>query len=201
MQQQINLFNTLPKVSKYYLSENLLLQILGSFLLILLMITFFQIIWLVKEKHDFSAAQKSFLTTQQELTRITGLTGQLDVVNVQKEIENKEKLLEMLQARKITTGKCSFLSSYFTALGEMTVPGLWFNQIGIDLNKDEVNLYGVTYAPTLMVQLVNNLNDTDCFADRQFGPMKIVSQESKEKNSLLKFVINSKNALTAGKSA
>ncbi len=195
MLQQINLFSSLPKLPWYHLSERLLLQIVGGFIVILLLITGVQIAYLRTEKNNFAQLQKSYQASQQTFTTSTRLINQVNIELISREIEEKTLLLQTLQDRKVTSGQCALLSHYFSSLSEMSVPGLWFNQISVNLSINEIGLSGMTHAPILLIELVQNLNKAPCFANRDFGPLKFSkgnTEEGKAENNLLRFAITSK---------
>jgi hypothetical protein len=197
MSQQINLFKTLPKLPRYYLTEQLLFQIIGGLVLLLVIISFLQGIFLERTKREFTALQESYRYRQSVFTRESALTGRLNVENINREIHDKTLLLQKLQDRKVTFGQCSLLSHYFTSLGEMPVSGLWFNQINIDLSKDEIALAGMMYEPVLLFQLIQNLDKTSCFSHREFGPISLTQPAVKTSEAnLLAFTMTSKTAGT-----
>jgi hypothetical protein len=202
MAQQVNLFNTLARPSKYYLTEQLILQIFLGFILFLVLLTCVQIFLLQKEKYKLKILQATYLSRQAAFENLSRLSGEVEKTST--EIQKKTMLLQTLQERKVTSGKCALLSNYFTALSEMPVSGLWFNQININLVEDKIALSGSTYTPTLLIQLVENLNKTACFADRDFGPLKLDKKDIKtptstnetSTNSILDFSMRSKEPVS-----
>lgn len=208
MPQQINLFTTLSSSTERRITDRLLFWILGGIVAFLLIITVFQVIWEQKTHYSLVAAKKTYQKMQETFIAVSGKVDNLDIEKISLDIEQKKILLQTLQDRKVTSGKCSYLSNYFASLGASPVPGLWFTQINVDLNKDEVVLSGKTYSALLLVQLVKNLNNTLCFSDREFSPTQIgktdpkadPKTETESKKDVLNFVMTSKDGVLSAPS-
>jgi Tfp pilus assembly protein PilN len=201
MSQQVNLFNTLTPPSKYALTESLILQILGGFILLLAAVTLIQIFLMQQAKSHLSVLQKSYADDQAVLAKVIHLASTVNNEKIIKEIQDKTRLLQVLQARKVTSEQCTLLSNYFTALAETPLPGIWFNQIYINLVNDQMTLAGMTHSPGLLMQLVQNLDKRPCFSSREFGPLKLGNRAAPAKDKLFHFTLNSKSLPLSADSA
>lgn len=196
MKQQINFYSFLPKPSPYHISDRLIFRALTGLIAFLLLITVIQAIKLSGEKNALVKLQKEFSLAQKDISATNRMFEANSAEALEKELREKQKLLETLQARKVTSGRCALLSNYFTALAEGPVPGLWLTGISVNLNTDRIVLTGNAYAPGLLIELVKTLNNTACFSERQFGPVEMSKQapgtlENPEKKEVLSFVVSS----------
>jgi len=196
MKQQINFYDFLPKPPPYYLSVRLMGLVLLGFIGFLLLVTGLQAIVVQSQVSTVVSLQQQYEGSKKILAATKKIFELNNPESLKKELADKRKLLETLQSRKVTSGRCSLLSNYFAALAQDPVPGLWLTSISVNLNTDQIILAGNTSAPSLVLKLVRNLNDTVCFANRQFGPIDLIREPSEAANTqgpqgAIRFVMNS----------
>jgi cell division protein FtsB len=185
--QQINLYPLLPKKDKFQLNSIIILASYGSFLFLLLVITF--ALWMHKRplEAQYSQLNEQVSKLQRELNVIQQKYPESDIVHLknniqalQQQIESKSKVINSLQSN-------THFSFYLTGLASVAVPNLWLTEISFDNTKQEIGLNGLAQQSELVEILLAQLEKQSAFA-----ALKFYIQNVSELGSPISFNILSK---------
>lgn len=168
MLQQINLYNLLPKKSRYELSRVMVLSIYGIFLLFLLLAS---INLYMQKRHvmneytqlnkQVAAVKKNYadLVEQYPLKDTLSLKKAID--DLQHQLNVKTKMLNLL------TGKNNF-SLYLVGLSNVDIPGIWLTEILFNNNNQKINLKGFALQSQLVEKMLPQLEAQTAFSNLKF---------------------------------
>lgn len=197
MKQQINLYKSLPRISKNWVGEMFVLQIAAGFLALLFLVTIIQVIALQWEKHNISSLQKKYLVANASFAQEHSQGG-VDLVKLQAELASQKQLLDMLHVQAQTEQSCSFLSDYFQSFSLAQTPGLWVSKFTIEPDTRNMTFDGLTYDPVLIVNWIKALGKTPCFAGTKFQTIEIQRSSDETNKNLMSFSVGSIKALPMG---
>lgn len=168
MQQQINLYNLLPKKTVSKLTRKNVLLSYGAFLL-LLFIFHFILIWQKHTLVNHLATLKNEVTLhQQQLTLLmqeypVSETDSLKkmILQLQEEYASKAGLIDLLSPY-------ANFSAYLTGLGNAIVTGVWLTEIHFDRGETKIFLKGYTLDPALLEQFHHQLTMQPIFSNLSF---------------------------------
>jgi hypothetical protein len=197
MKQQINLYKSLPRISRNWFGEMIVLQISAGFLALLFLVSLFQMITLQWAKYDVSSLQKKFIESNARFTKEQKSQGGFDLVQLQQELASKTQLLNLLHIKAQSEGGCPLLSDYFQSFSAGQLSGLWLTRFYIEPDTKNMTFSGGTYDPLLIVNWVKSLGKTPCFTGTQFQTIDIQNSGETDK-SVMVFSISSTHAPAAG---
>jgi hypothetical protein len=180
MKQQVNLAATLPKPPKYWLTPMLLLQMLGIFLLLLLLISGYHYVRYFMQTRQINSLEFQQKFTLQTLntmaTSSQGIKLNLEVTQLSKELSTKTALLASI-AQQPTTD-CSGFSDYLASLAKANAPGVWLRKI-ILMQDGNVQLNGSSLVPAAALTFLQQLNKQPCFVGKDFKTFKWLDTNGK----------------------
>lgn len=167
-QQEINLYNYLPKKTGFELTPKTALLSYGAFLSLLLMF-YFVSLW---QKHKL-VTQFDYLNheTSLALQQLTILVQQYPISDpdilkktigqLQEEYEKKAKLIDLLSPY-------ANFSSYLVGLGNAIVSGVWLTQITFDRGENKIILKGYALQSAFLDQFYSQLAKQPIFSNLKF---------------------------------
>jgi hypothetical protein len=189
MQQQINLYDFLPKKKTNYLTNKNVWLAYTVFILLLCLFHLTEL-W---QKHSLTS-QLNTLTSgvvlqQLKLTELmqkypeTDLANlNADIIKLQIEDEKKSQLIDLLSPY-------AHFSAYLEGLGHAIVPGVWLTQITFDRGENKIALKGYTLQPKLLASFYSQLEKQPIFYNLTFELNAI-----KQKTFPASFYITAKKA-------
>ncbi len=171
--QDINLYKSLPHISRNWFSELMIFQLAGAFLALLVVITVFQVVMLGLDKHQASALQKKYTEMNMHFTKDQKDHNGLDLIKLQQELASKKQLLDLLHIKSEEGSVCSHMSDYFKSLSALHMSGIWLTRIRIEPATRNMIFEGETHDPILIMELVKKMGKTDCFSGIKFRTINI----------------------------
>lgn len=191
MKQQVNLYKTLPHVSRNWFGELLVLQIASGFVALMFLVTLVQLIMLQWGKHNIGLLEKKYIESNTRFSREQKSQTTIDLVQLQQELASKTQLLGVLHIKTHAEGSCPLLSDYFQSFSAAQTSGIWLTKFVIEPDTRNMTLNGVSYEPLLIVRWVKQLGATPCFAGVTFHTIDIQNSLSETNKSLMMFGITS----------
>ncbi len=145
-----------------------MLLVTGGYIFFLFLVTFSQSAMMIMDKRSLAELKNSYEKYQEELNKNTLAAKKNDTQLLEKQLSDKQLLLQTLQSRRVTSAQCSFLSFYVDALSQASVPGAWLTHFNIDLRHSTMLFSGLTYHQILPISFGENLQKMTCFTDIQF---------------------------------
>lgn len=192
--QQINLYQLPEKPPVEWLAFEQMLKILGIFIIILFLLSLYDIFKLRYQSKQLKTLQKQ----KEEYTKLlAGTTTTLapKPTRVQLEAEQK-KLQEQNNQEKIMVERLNTIqkmsnkgfSQYLTALSEQTVTGLWLTDFAFkNLDSGEyIKLKGSALSADLVPKFMDNISHENIFKGSTF---QVFILEQNKKNQAFNFVL------------
>jgi hypothetical protein len=189
--QQINLYKSLPRISRNWFGETIVLQIAAGFMVLFALLTLLQIVMLEFSKHRAKVMQKTYIETNARFMKEQKIGGGVDLIQLQQELAAKKQLLSLLNI-KSPDDACPLVSDYFKSLSSTQVPGIWLTRLRIEPVTRNMTFEGLTYDPLLIMSFVKQMGGTPCFAGIKFHTINI--EKVDEKNKTMVFALTSVTA-------
>ncbi|MDX2165300.1 MAG: hypothetical protein SFW07_07805 [Gammaproteobacteria bacterium] len=190
--QQINLYKSLPRVSRNWFGEAVVLQIAAGFMALFVLITLVQMVMLEVSKYRAKAMQKVYIETNARFMKEQKAGGGVDLVQLQQELASKKQLLGLLNI-KSPDDACPLVSDYFKSLSSTQVPGIWLTRLRIEPVSRNMTFEGSTYDPLLIMSLIKQMGATPCFSGVKFHTINI-EKNTDEKSKTMTFALTSVTA-------
>ena len=187
--QQINLYKSLPRISRNWFGETIVLQIAAGVMALFVLLTLVQMVMLEVAKYRAKAMQKTYIETNARFMKEQKAGGGVDLIQLQQELASKKQLLSLLNI-KSADDACPLVSDYFKSLSSTQVPGIWLTRMRIEPVTRNMTFEGITYDPLLIMNLIKQMSATPCFTDIKFHTINI-EKSSDEKSKTMVFALTS----------
>lgn len=182
--QQINLYKSIPRISRNWFNEMVVLQVAAGFLALLVLITVVQMMMLQYSQHSVSKLQKNYIDLNAHFVKEKNTQGAVDLLQLQQELASKKQLLSLLHIKSEDGGACPLLSDYFKSLSQVQVPGIWLTHIRIEPGTQNMTFEGETYDPVLIVNFIKQMGMTPCFTGMKFHTITIEKNANPENKAM-----------------
>lgn len=196
MKQQVNLLKSLSRPTRNWFKDDVVLAIGGIFLVFLMLTTLVQWTSGLWAKHKFNILQKEYVDINARFVKEQ--RGLFELTQIQQELADKTKLLELLHVSISRSPTCPDVTNYFQSLSQARVAGLWLTNFQLQVDTRYMTLTGNTQDPILIVNWLKALGKTPCFGDMKFYSIDVQkNQDAANKNSM-SFTVMSDNPKVRG---
>jgi hypothetical protein len=192
MKQQINLYKSLSRPAHNWVGYELIIRLAVGYLVLLLLVTCFQIITLFWSGHKAKILQTQYIDTSARFEKQKMAQGGIvDLVQLQQELAAKSALLSLLHVSTEGTETCPQISYYFKSFSLANTSDLWLTRFQIQPDTRYVVLEGATLDPLLVVNWIKELGKTPCFSGVNFSTIDILKGDSDPKSKIITFSLAS----------
>ena len=195
--QQVNLYKSLPHISRNWFGEMVVLQIASVFIALLFLVTFVQIVMLQWDKYHVNSLQKKYIENNTRFSKEQQGQSGVDLLQLQQELASQKQLFNLLHIKTQAEG-CPLLSNYFQSFSGAQTAGLWLTRFRIEPDTRNMTLEGETYEPLLIVNWIKQLGKTPCFTGAKFHTINI-EKDAAAASKLMTFNITSNSTPAAAK--
>jgi len=194
--QHINLYSQLDKIEEPSLSAKLQLRLLGVLAVVLLLVYFF-VFWQLQSLH----AERDVLERLE-----ASLVAEVDALNAEKTRQENDPGIKaalsslgaavnfrrrlLLSVSGVGDSSVIGFADHLDSLARQSVKGVWFTEIMLRQQGNEMALLGFAEKPELLPQYIQNLSKETVFSGQQFNTVKLHVAE--KKHHLLRFEVRTK---------
>lgn len=188
MIQQVNLYHSRFRREKPKFHAQIMLLALGGLLALLVLLTIWAKMDLAGEQAKLSALSQQQQKIQAELD---ALKIKLSSVQFNQLLESKKDNLtqELRDARLLANLLASEIerpvypySSYFRALAESVVSGLWVESLAVSQSGRQIKITGYSQLPESVPLLLQALKSNDVFKGKTFEKVEMSRKQSDDEN-------------------